>query len=102
MNALLAHLAQDPPQADEDGEIDRRDHQQEQRRHRGADQGADLLQQAVAAEAHDAEREQHGRGQDDRGMAEREIQADASRRVARLHQLRTTLSIAAMWSASTA
>lgn len=87
VNALLPYSAKRPPQAGEDDEIDGRDHEQEQRRHRRADKAADLPEQAVAAQAHHAERKQHGRGHDDRGMAERKIEPDTARCTARLHQL---------------
>ncbi|MGY4597950.1 pyruvate/2-oxoglutarate dehydrogenase complex dihydrolipoamide acyltransferase (E2) component [Bradyrhizobium sp. GM22.5] len=87
VDALRARDPERPPQAGEDDQVDGRDHQQEQRRHRRADEAADVLEQAVAAKAHQAQREQHGRDHNHGGMTKREIETNAARRIAGLHQL---------------
>ena len=88
----VPHLAEDPDDADEGGEVDQPDRQQEGAADQGAPDAGELLQRgAVVADAPrerpHAQRDAEDHHEDDRGVPEAEPEADAHRALALGHQL---------------
>ncbi len=86
--AAALHALEGAVDVDQDDHVDRRDDQQERRRHRGADQAADVLEAfELVLEGRRRERDADGRQHHHGGMAEREIEPERDRPLALLHQL---------------
>jgi hypothetical protein len=82
------YALEEPVHAHQHEEIDDRDANQEEHRHQRADHAADLDQpgEALLQTARSQSNDQRG-GKHDRGVAEREEEADCDRPLALLHQL---------------
>jgi hypothetical protein len=77
-----------PPHVAQDREVHACEHQQEGRRHRGAERAAEFAERVEAlAQRERGQRDAERRGDHDRRMAEREEQADRDRPPAVVHQL---------------